>query len=89
MAISYVTEDKSVPSLVEYGRAPGKYSHSATGESTSYKFFFYRSGKIHYVRIGPLEPATVYYYRCGGAGDEFSFKTPPAALPVEFVVIGD
>ncbi|CAA6667579.1 unnamed protein product [Spirodela intermedia] len=89
MAISYVTEDKTVPSLVEYGRAPGKYSHSATGESTSYKFFFYSSGKIHYVRIGPLEPTTVYYYRCGGAGDEFSFKTPPAALPLEFVVIGD
>ena len=88
MTVSYVTEDKRVPSVVEYGRAPGIYSDSATGNSTSYKFFFYRSAKIHYVTIGPLLPSTIYFYRCGRAGAEFSFKTPPAALPVEFAVAG-
>ncbi|PNX78104.1 purple acid phosphatase, partial [Trifolium pratense] len=27
--------------------------------------------------------------RCGGLGPEFSFKTPPLKLPIEFVVVGD
>ncbi|OAY64001.1 Purple acid phosphatase 22 [Ananas comosus] len=89
MRISWVTDDKHVPSLVEYGKVSGVYDMSATGEYTSYRYFLYASGKIHHVTIGPLEPDAVYYYRCGGVGDEFSFKTPPPALPIEFVVIGD
>uniref|UniRef100_A0A1D1YX80 Purple acid phosphatase n=1 Tax=Anthurium amnicola TaxID=1678845 RepID=A0A1D1YX80_9ARAE len=89
MRVTYITESKHVPSMVEYGKSPGKYDTSATGESTSYRYFFYSSGKIHHVKVGPLEPGTVYYYRCGGVDDEFSFKTPPATLPVEFAVIGD
>ncbi|MQL76090.1 hypothetical protein Taro_008483 [Colocasia esculenta] len=89
MRVTYITEDKHVPSTVEYGRSPGNYDSSATGESTSYRYFFYTSGKIHHVKIGPLEPGTVYYYRCGGVGDEFSFKTPPATLPIELAIIGD
>lgn len=88
MRISWVTDDKHVPSLVEYGKVSGVYDMSATGEYTSYRYFLYASGKIHHVTIGPLEPDAVYYYRCGGVGDEFSFKTPPPALPIEFVVIG-
>jgi acid phosphatase type 7 len=66
----------------------GKYDAVASGDSSHYTYFFYTSGKIHNVKIGPLEPDTVYYYRCGGVGDEFKFKTAPASLPVEFVVIG-
>ncbi|KAG9458954.1 hypothetical protein H6P81_003462 [Aristolochia fimbriata] len=93
MRISWVTEDKSVPSLVEYRRsARRKYEASATGEHTSYRFFFYTSGKIHHVKIGPLLPNTVYYYRCGGIDigeEELSFKTPPDTFPVELVVAGD
>ncbi|XP_017698163.2 purple acid phosphatase 22-like isoform X2 [Phoenix dactylifera] len=89
MRISWITDDKHVASIVDYGKAPGKYDLSATGEHTSYRYFFYTSGKIHHVKIGPLEPDTVYYYRCGGVDDEFSFKTPPASLPVEFAIVGD
>ncbi|KAL6574983.1 Purple acid phosphatase 22 [Orobanche minor] len=89
MRISWITSDKKVQSTVEYGKSPGKYDGSATGESTSYSYFFYRSGKIHHVRIGPLEPNTTYYYRCGGRGPEFSFRTPPDFFPVEFAVAGD
>ncbi|CAL9205624.1 unnamed protein product [Musa hybrid cultivar] len=87
--VSWITDDRHVPSLVEYGKVSGKYDTAATGEHTSYIYFFYTSGKIHHVTIGPLEPDTVYYYRCGGIDQEFSFKTPPAALPIEFAVIGD
>ncbi|URD79865.1 Calcineurin-like phosphoesterase [Musa troglodytarum] len=83
MRVSWITDDRHVPSLVEYGKVSGKYDSAATGEHTSYIYFFYTSGKIHHVKIGPLEPDTVYYYRCGGIDQEFSFKTPPAALPIE------
>ncbi|KAL6574979.1 Purple acid phosphatase 22 [Orobanche minor] len=89
MRISWITSDKKVQSTVEYGKSPGQYDGSATGNCTSYGYFFYRSGKIHHVRIGPLEPNTTYYYRCGGRGPEFSFRTPPAVFPVEFAVAGD
>ncbi|XAR69731.1 Acid phosphatase [Bertholletia excelsa] len=89
MKVSWVTSDKTLPSTVDYGKQPGKYEASATGEHTSYRFFFYTSGTIHHVTIGPLDPNTVYYYRCGGSDPEFSFKTPPASLPIEFVVVGD
>ncbi|KAL5203615.1 hypothetical protein ABZP36_008486 [Zizania latifolia] len=89
MRISWVTDDRSAPSVVEYGTSPGKYTASATGDHTTYSYFFYKSGAIHHVTIGPLEPSTTYYYRCGQAGDEFSLRTPPATLPIELVVIGD
>ncbi|TVU26896.1 hypothetical protein EJB05_29467 [Eragrostis curvula] len=89
MRISWVTDDRKAPSVVEYGKSPGKYTTLATGEHTTYQYFFYKSGAIHHVTIGPLEPSTTYYYRCGRAGDEFSLRTPPATLPIEFVVIGD
>ncbi|XP_020684618.2 purple acid phosphatase 22 isoform X1 [Dendrobium catenatum] len=89
MRISWITKDKNLPSLVEYGKTPGVYDSSASGESTSYRFFFYTSGNIHHVEIGPLDANTTYYYRCGGVGGEFTFKTPPSTLPIEFVLIGD
>ncbi|XP_020581260.1 purple acid phosphatase 22-like [Phalaenopsis equestris] len=89
MRISWIAKEKNTPSLVEYGKIPGVYDRSATGESTSYRFFFYTSGEIHHVSVGPLDSNTTYYYRCGGVGDELAFKTPPAALPVDFVLAGD
>lgn len=88
MRVTYITEDKKVESVVEYGKQPGKYDRKTTGESTSYKYFFYHSGKIHHVKIGPLEPNTTYYYMCGCNGLEFSFKTPPSSFPVEFAIVG-
>ncbi|KAJ6348348.1 hypothetical protein OIU76_004756 [Salix suchowensis] len=89
MRVTWITDDKHAPSIVEYGKQQGTYSAKVTGNHTSYRYFFYSSGKIHHVKIGPLEPGTVYYYRCGGSGPELSFKTPPATFPLEFVVIGD
>ncbi|KAI4300454.1 hypothetical protein L6164_033831 [Bauhinia variegata] len=86
--VSWVTE-KHAESVVEYGMASGKYTEKATGEHSSYQFFFYRSGRIHHVVIGPLKPSTAYFYRCSASGPEFSFKTPPDSLPIEFVVVGD
>ncbi|KAJ4705187.1 Purple acid phosphatase, partial [Melia azedarach] len=89
MRVSWITDDEKVASTVEYGKISGTYNAMATGEHNSYKFFLYESGTIHHVKIGPLEPNTVYYYRCGGLGPEFSFKTPPASFPIEFAVVGD
>ncbi|KAK6944023.1 Iron/zinc purple acid phosphatase-like C-terminal domain [Dillenia turbinata] len=88
MRVSWVT-NKTAPSTVEYGRVSGRYEATAKGQHTAYQFFFYKSGQIHHAVIGPLEANTVYYYRCGGSGPEFSFKTPPSTLPLEFVVVGD
>lgn len=87
MRVTFITEDK-VESVVEYGKNPGKYDGKATGECTSYKYIFYKSGKIHHVKIGPLQPNTTYYYRCGGNGPEFSLKTPPSSFPIEFAIVG-
>ncbi|XWS09809.1 hypothetical protein CRYUN_Cryun39dG0021100 [Craigia yunnanensis] len=61
----------------------------AEGETTSYSYLFYSSGKIHHTVIGPLEHDTVYFYRCGGQGPEFQLKNPPAQFPVTFSVAGD
>ncbi|KAJ4731234.1 Purple acid phosphatase [Rhynchospora pubera] len=89
MRVSWITK-RDAPATVEYGTSPGKYSSSANGNTTSYSYLLYKSGQIHDVIIGPLDPDTVYYYRCSGSSSkEFSFKTPPSNLPINFVVVGD
>ncbi|XP_075637785.1 purple acid phosphatase 22-like [Castanea sativa] len=87
--ISWITDDRQAPSIVEYGTESGRYDAKASGVHTSYTYFQYSSGKIHHVKIGPLKPDTTYFYRCGESGPELSFKTPPSTFPVEFVVVGD
>ncbi|XP_048234819.1 purple acid phosphatase 18 [Ricinus communis] len=89
MRVSWVTADKSSPSTVQYGTSPGRYTSISQGESTSYNYLLYSSGKIHHTVIGPLEPDTVYFYKCGGQGREFQLKTPPAQSPITFAVAGD
>lgn len=89
MRVTWITDDKSAPSVVEYGTAPGRYNFVTQGESTSYSYLLYNSGKIHHTVIGPLEDNTVYYYRCGGEGPEFQLKTPPSQFPITFAVAGD
>ncbi|KAI3791983.1 hypothetical protein L2E82_05851 [Cichorium intybus] len=89
MRVSWVTKD-STPSTVKYGKSQGSYDASNTGTSSSYKYIVYKSGQIHDVVIGPLEPNTTYYYKCGlDSSPEFSFKTPPAQFPIDFAVSGD
>ncbi|GAB4856440.1 Probable purple acid phosphatase 20 [Ancistrocladus abbreviatus] len=89
MRISWTTKDSS-PTTVEYGTSPGQYDSSANGTTTSYKILLYKSGQIHDVVIGPLNPSTAYYYRCGlNTSREFNFTTTPAQLPIKFVVVGD
>ncbi|GMI71012.1 hypothetical protein like AT3G52780 [Hibiscus trionum] len=89
MRISWITQS-SAPAVVEYGTSPQNYTNSATGTSSSYRYLLYKSGQIYDVVIGPLNQNTVYYYRCSSESTrEFSFKTPPAQLPIKFVVVGD
>ncbi|PON40179.1 Acid phosphatase [Parasponia andersonii] len=87
--ITWITADKYAPSIVEYGTSPGRYISVAQGESTSYDYLLYSSGKIHHTIIGPLEHDTVYFYQCGGDGPELQLKTPPAQFPITFAVTGD
>ncbi|KAF3795368.1 Purple acid phosphatase 18 [Nymphaea thermarum] len=89
MRVTWVTDDPTSPSVVEYGTSPGEYMATSEGESTSYSYLLYSSGKIHNVVIGPLEANTVYFYRCSGQNPEFSLKTPPSQFPVKFAVVGD
>lgn len=89
LRISWITSDKKAPSIVEYGTSSQNYSFKAQGESTSYSYILYSSGKIHHTVIGPLEYGTLYFYRCGGEGAEFQLKTPPSQFPVTFAVAGD
>ena len=88
MRICWITEG-SAPAIVEYGTSPGVYSKSATGSTSSYHYLVYESGEIHDVVIGPLNPNTIYYYRCSSDSTrEFSLKTPPPHLPIKFAVVG-
>ncbi|KVH90345.1 Iron/zinc purple acid phosphatase-like C-terminal domain-containing protein [Cynara cardunculus var. scolymus] len=64
MRISWITHIPT-PSTVKYGTSQGMYNASSTGTSSSYRYIVYRSGQIHDVVIGPLEPSTTYYYKCG------------------------
>ncbi|KAL8140582.1 hypothetical protein V2J09_006603 [Rumex salicifolius] len=89
MRVSWITMSSHAPSTVEYGKEAGKYTASATGHHLKYEYLSYTSGKIHHTVIGPLEAATTYYYRCSKAGPDFSFRTPPSSLPIEFAVVGD
>lgn len=89
MRISWITNDDQSPSVVEYGTSSKNYSSTAQGESTSYSYLTYSSGKIHHAVVGPLQDDTFYFYRCGRGGREFQLKTPPAKFPVTFAVTGD
>ena len=89
MRITWITDDTSVPSIVEYGTSPGVYNSSSQGDSDSYSYFLYGSGKIHHVVIGPLESNKIYFYRCGGYGPDYSFKTPPAQFSIVFAIVGE
>ncbi|XVF76230.1 hypothetical protein PTKIN_Ptkin13bG0249500 [Pterospermum kingtungense] len=89
MRVSWITES-SAPAIVEYGTSPGVYSNSITGTTSSYKYLMYKSGEIHDVVIGPLNPNTTYYYRCSSDSTrKFILKTPPLQLPIKFAVVGD
>ncbi|WJZ93630.1 hypothetical protein VitviT2T_012556 [Vitis vinifera] len=88
MRITWMTKDET-PAEVHYGTVQGELGSSATGSTRSYKYATYTSGTIHDVLIGPLNANTVYYYRCGSSGPEFSFKTPPSQFPIRLAVAGD
>ncbi|RVX11774.1 putative purple acid phosphatase 20 [Vitis vinifera] len=85
MRITWMTKDET-PAEVHYGTVQGQLGSSATGSTRSYEYAMYTSGTIHDVVIGPLNANTVYYYRCGSSGPEFSFKTPPSQFPIRIAV---
>ncbi|KAK7396674.1 hypothetical protein VNO78_17831 [Psophocarpus tetragonolobus] len=90
MRISWIT-DSSSPAKVTYDLSTSANASSATGNTSSYGYLLYKSGEIHDVVIGPLNPNTVYYYRLGDppSSQIYNFKTPPCQLPIKFAVVGD
>ncbi|KAF1862398.1 hypothetical protein Lal_00026930 [Lupinus albus] len=88
MRISWFT-DYSTPATVQYGLTPSADSSTANGVTDSYRYMFYRSGEVHNVVIGPLNPNTVYYYRMGDSPTVYTMKTPPSDYPIKFAVVGD
>ncbi|KAL3628317.1 putative purple acid phosphatase 20 [Castilleja foliolosa] len=92
MRITWTTSyNYSTPAIVCYGTSPQNYTSSSKGSTKTYNYVMYTSGYIHDVVIGPLNPNTLYYYRCGSKRRQpaFSFKTPPALFPIKFAVAGD
>ncbi|XP_047174873.1 probable purple acid phosphatase 20 [Vigna umbellata] len=90
MRISWITDSPTSPK-VSYGPSPSANALSVTGTTSSYRYLLYKSGEIHDVVIGPLNPNTVYYYRLGDPPSSltYNFKTPPSQLPIKFAVVGD
>ncbi|CAI5482846.1 unnamed protein product [Closterium sp. Yama58-4] len=95
MLVWWVTAGNS-PATVEYGESRGQYTRVASGIVTGYRFNKYTSGYIHKVLLGRrfndglLKPATTYFYRLGGAGPEFAFKTPPLpSQPIDVALFAD
>ena len=93
MVVGWVTSDKGAASTVQFGTAPGSYTHTATGNASFYKYSSkYTSGLIHHVPLTGLAPATVYYYKVAGGSEEFSFTSSPgvgAFFPYVFGVFAD
>ncbi|KAG0554933.1 hypothetical protein KC19_12G131200 [Ceratodon purpureus] len=94
MKVSWMTPSytKNKSPVVQYGLTSGNYTSTAVGTSESYSFLLYSSGLMNHVVIGPLQDSTTYYYKCGGAGEEYKFKTPPPSgpdVPITFAVVGD
>jgi hypothetical protein len=82
ITISWRT-NSTMPSIVEYGLDS---SYGMTASSTS--------GILHHVKLGDLQPATRYHYRCGseeGWSRDYTFFTGSANLSSEitFVALGD
>jgi len=89
MRISWITESPTSPK-VWYGPSPSANALAVTGTTSSYHYLLYKSGEIHDVVIGPLNPNTLYYYRLGDppSSETYTFKTPPSQLPIKFAVVG-
>jgi hypothetical protein len=90
MKVTWVTASE-VPASVQYGKTSGQFTKIASGVTKQYSYIFYESDLIHHVILGPLEPSTIYFYRCGGFGPEYNFTTPPAGpnVPIKFAVVGE
>lgn len=93
MRVSWMspTHAKNKSPVVQYGLTSGNYTSTAIGTSESYSFLLYSSGTMNHVVIGPLQDSTTFYYKCGGAGEEYTFKTPPPLgpdVPINLAIVG-
>eukprot|EP00753_Platysulcus_tardus_P017867 PLAT6611.1.p2 GENE.PLAT6611.1~~PLAT6611.1.p2 ORF type:complete len:419 (+),score=209.41 PLAT6611.1:18-1274(+) len=92
MVVSWASAAKT--STVWWGTASGVYSANDTVDGKMYSFpLDYSSPYIHHATIGPLKPATRYYFYTGdltsGFSREFSFLTGAGGIATRFAVLGD
>ncbi|CAI5957535.1 unnamed protein product [Closterium sp. NIES-65] len=84
---------------VLYGTDPNALNQSASGRSFRYAFAegtdgAYVSGDTFFIPIGPLVPATRYFYRIDGSPTTHSFTSLPApgsasTYPFKVALVGD
>mmetsp|Transcript_1386 Transcript_1386/g.3060 ORF Transcript_1386/g.3060 Transcript_1386/m.3060 type:complete len:529 (+) Transcript_1386:3-1589(+) len=102
MAVTWLTLDDNVTSLVEYDTVPGRFGFNTTGAKSTYTSGGFL-GTIHQAVISGLQPDTRYYYRVGDpkarnlwrhyawSVPTLTFRTPqlPSVGNVTFGIVGD
>ena len=101
MVVSWITNSSNVdasPSTVRYGTTSHEYTQAAHGDSSTYTYGFYTSGRIHHVVLKGLTPRTTFYYHVGKPDNtgESSFTSNPGpasstgnAFPYSMALLGD
>eukprot|EP00667_Euglena_gracilis_P011568 EG_transcript_11834 len=103
ITVSWVTQTEN-SSVVHLGTESGVYREFRDGEVPERYIYSskyqgpYVSPLLHHLTVSGLQPATLYFYRCGaptptgGYSAEFAFRTPPAPAAnasVSFAIVGD
>ena len=90
MAVNWVSAAEAPGAVVEYGTSPGYGSRAEGSTETRGQELF------HTAELTGLAPDTVYYYRCGDGGVDWSasagFRTAPTAGSsgeIKFAAMGD
>jgi len=95
MVVMWITDDNTSTSEVALGSKSGVYTSFFYGNTTTYNVGVDGGWHkiIHTVKVSKLNPASVYYYKCGdlkaGYSPEYSFTTPPPKAPTVYGLVAD
>ena len=93
VVVTWITSTAGTASTVEYGPS-ASFGSTASGTHATYKIGSYTSGEIKTVHITGLAPATVYFYRVGGASGwsptyTFTSNSVGPVFPYPLALMGD